>query len=235
MPKSKHRRKAGEKAVPHPGRGRKSPLRLAWADERREELPVRRDLHATEEIQNGAANCHSGWHGRMNGGRSGRSGATCTPRRRACEACRCSRPRGSPSRRRTAPRFPAPPRTCIRRATAAAATVSKHITAPHSTLSFGGSNRLGVGGWPATIAETECIERWHACYHSRAGNVDNLDVPQSQAPCICVECRNENGRQWALSQKMPPIAPSVQPPIAPVSGRHHWSGWISRSELYFPV
>ena len=49
MPKSKHRRKAGEKAVPHPGRGRGSPLQLAWPDERREERPVRRDLHATEE------------------------------------------------------------------------------------------------------------------------------------------------------------------------------------------
>ena len=53
MPKSKHRRKAGEKAVPHPGRGRESPLRLAWPDERREERPVRRDLHATEESLRG--------------------------------------------------------------------------------------------------------------------------------------------------------------------------------------
>jgi len=42
-------------------------------------------------------------------------------------------------------------------------------------VSFGGSNRLRVGGGFATIAETECIERWHACYHSLAGNADNLD------------------------------------------------------------
>src|SRR6516164_1571892 len=103
-----------------------------------------------------------------------------------------------------------------------------------SPVSLGGSNRLGVGGGRATIAEIECIECWHACYHSRAGSVGNLGVPQSQAPCICVECRNKNGRQWALSQKMPPIAPSVQPPFAPISGRHHWSGWISRSELSLP-
>ena len=104
-----------------------------------------------------------------------------------------------------------------------------------SPVSFGGSNRLGVEAGCATIAETECIERWHACYHSRAGSVGNLDVPQSQAPCICVACRNENERRWALSQKMPSIAPPVQPPIAPVSGRHHWSGRISRSGLSLPI
>ena len=70
----------------------------------------------------------------------------------------------------------------------------------------------------AAIAETECIACWHACHHSRAGSVGNLGVPQSQAPCISVEYRNKNGRQSALFQKMPPIAPSVQPPFAPVSG-----------------
>jgi len=39
--------------VPHPGRGPESPLQLAWPDERREELPVRRDLHAKEESLRG--------------------------------------------------------------------------------------------------------------------------------------------------------------------------------------
>src|SRR5262249_1127168 len=102
-------------------------------------------------------------------------------------------------------------------------------------VSFEGSNRLEVGGGRASIPETEWIECWPACYHSRAGTVGNLDVPQSQAPCTGVPWRNENGRQWTLFHEMHSIAPSVQPPFAPVSWRHHWSGWISRSGLSFPV
>ena len=55
-----------------------------------------------------------------------------------------------------------------------------------SRVTFEGSNRIEVGGGRASIPETEWIECWPACYHSRAGTVGNLDVPQSQAPCIGV-------------------------------------------------
>ena len=49
MPKTKHRRKAGGKAVSHPGKGKESPLKL-----RVEERQVaKRVMHATAESLRG--------------------------------------------------------------------------------------------------------------------------------------------------------------------------------------
>jgi len=50
MPKTKHRRKAGGKAVPHPGRGKDSPPPKLRREERQE---AKRVMHATAESLRG--------------------------------------------------------------------------------------------------------------------------------------------------------------------------------------
>ena len=50
MPKTKHRRKSGGKAVPHPGRGKEPPGKLLPGEERQE---AKRVMHATAESLRG--------------------------------------------------------------------------------------------------------------------------------------------------------------------------------------